>query len=267
MSWLADIIKPEQKPVTPMAIELAPTDPATSPAQEQATTSEPATAFIESMHPRLHTADALSAEELERHLVALSQHRLQGLAQRVAAARSRLLDLTAAAEAVSMAVDAAHYTGCDAEHWLQNDLAEVLAQIEQAEAGRKRAEARRVARSARVTPLTIAVSKLQTELVRERDVLNERVYLLRKGTGQDKSPEHHLRQAGLTAEQIAALGPVSQADRDMTAYTACLEASAPKIAAIAAWQASGYRDHHHLAGLGFDVLIAAAQPADEEVAP
>lgn len=267
MSLLADILKPQQKPVTPMAIEIATTTHTTSPAQEQATTNEPATSFIESMHPRLHTADALSAEELERHLVALSQQRLQGLAQRVAAARSRLLDLTAAAEALSMAVDAAHYTGCDSEHWLLNDLAEVLAQIEQAEAGRKRAGARLVARSARVTPLTTAVGKLHTDLVRERDVLSERAYLLRKGIGMDKAPEHHLRQAGLTTEQIAALGPVSQADKDLAAYTARLEASAPKIAAIEAWQASGYCDHHHLEDLGFDALIAAAQPVFEEVAP
>lgn len=263
MSWLADILKP-QKPVSPMTIELAPTDPATSPAPVHAL---PPVTVVAPVYPILHSADPLDAETLERHLEGAFNPRLQGLAKRVAAARSRLLDLTAAAEALSMAVDAAHYTGCDPEHWLQNDLAEVLAQIEQAEAGRKRAEARRVVRSARVTPLTIAVSKLHTELVRERDVLSERVYLLRKGTGQGKSPEHHLRQAGLTSEQIAALGPVSQADKDLAAYTARLEASAPKIAAIEAWQASGYRDHVHLEGLGFDHLVEAAQPVDEEVAP
>ena len=264
MSWLADLLKPPLKPVTPMAIELAQSEPTTSPAPVHAI---PPVTVVAPVYPVLHSDGPLDAETLERHLEGACNPRLQGLAKRVAAARSRLADLTEAATVLSMAMDAAHFMGTTAEGWMENDLAEVLAQIEQAEAGRKRAEARRVARSARVTPLTIAVSKLQTELVRERDVLKERVYLLRKGTGQDKSPEHHLRQAGLTTEQIAALGPVSQADKDLAAYTARLEASAPKIACIEAWMASGYRDHHHLAGLGFDALIEAAQPVDEEVAP
>lgn len=264
MTWLADLLKPPLKPVTPMAIELAQSEPTTSPAPVHAL---PPVTVVAPVYPILHSADPLDAETLERHLEGACNPRLQGLAQRVAAARSRLADLTEAATALSMALDSAHYTGCDPEHWLQNDLAEALAQIEQAEAGRKRAEARRVARSARVSPLTTAVGQLHTGLVRERDVLKERVYLLRKGIGQDTAPEHHLRQAGLTTEQIAALGPVSQSEKDLAAYTARLEASAPKIAAIEVWQASGYRDHHRLAGLGFDALIEAAQPVDEEVAP
>lgn len=264
MTWLADLLKPPLKPVTPMAIELAQSEPTTSPALVHAL---PPVTVVAPVYPILHSADPLDAETLERHLEGACNPRLQGLAQRVAAARSRLADLTEAATALSMAVDAAHFMGTTAEGWMENDLAEVLAQIEEAEAGRKRAQARAVARSARITPLRVAVGNLHTVLVRERDVLKERVYLLRNGTGQDKSPEHHLRQAGLTTEQIAALGPVSQSEKDLATYTARLDASAPKIAAIEAWQASGYRDHHHLAGLGFDALIAAAQPVDEKVAP
>lgn len=259
MSWLTALFIPQPRHETPMTIELAATDP-TCPAPESITVIEP-------MHPRLHTADPLPAEELERHLVGTSNHRLQGIALRVAAARARLADLTSAAEALSMAVDAAHYTGCDPEAWLQGELAEVLAQIEQAEAGRQRADARRVARSNQVTPLATAVSRLHTTLVRERDLLRERAHLLRKGTGISNSPIQKLREAGLNEEQIASLGQLDPGAKTLAKYGARLAAIQPVIAALDRWHASGKRDHHHLDGLGFDSLIAAAQPMDEEVAP
>lgn len=270
MSWLADILKP-QKPITPMAIELDQFEP-TSPAPVQNNEPGPEAAVIEPMHPRLFSADPLSGEDLERHLVAKSNHRLQGLAQRVAAARSRLLDLTAAAESLSMAVDAAHYTGCDPEHWLQNDLAEVLAQIEQAEAGRKRADARRVSRSQRVTPLVSAVGKMHTTLVHERETLWKRRHLLSAPlVGREANPYQRLIDAGLSPEQIALIGAAQAPDaarqKDRDRINARLAETEPQIAAIERWHASGCRAHEHLAGLGFDHLVAAAQPVDESEAP
>lgn len=262
MSRLADHHKPQPKHKTPMSIELANTP--------VSATSEPI--VIEPMHPRLHTADALTAEELERHLEGASNPRLLGLAGRVAAARSRLLDLTAAAEALSMAVDAAHLMGTTAEGWLQNDLAEVLAQIEHAEAGRKRAEARRVARSARITPLRSAASMLHTKLLAERDRLADDRHLIKKNIGLPVDGQHQrLIDAGLTLEQIALLGGVTAPDvkrqEDIQRIDARLAEIEPQIAALDAWMASGKRDHQHLAGLGLEALIEAAKPVDEEVAP
>ncbi len=261
MTWLADLLLPQ--PRRPMSIELAPTE-TTAATGPTPIPKNPSAVGIE--YPRLFTDGPLSAEDLERHLEGARNPRLLGLAGRVAAARSRLLDLTASDEALSMALDAAHYTGCDPEHWLENDLAEVLAQIEEAEAGRKRAQARAFARSARITPLRMAVSGLHTSLVGERDLLRERLWLLKKN-GAGQIVDHALVRAGLTSEQIASLGPVGQDAVDLANYTARLEESAPKIAAIEAWQASGYRDHHHLAGLGFDGLIESAMPVGEEAAP
>lgn len=266
MSWLTDLFKPQPRHDTPMTIELAPADP-TIPAPEQTAIPDPVTTIIEPMHPRLHTADPLSAEELERHLLGQSNARLQGIALRVAAARARLADLTSAAEALSMAIDAAHYTGCDPEQWLQVELAEVLAQIEQAEVGSKRADARRVARSNRVTPLIVAVANMHTTLLRERDLLRERAYLLRKGPGISNSPIQKLREAGLNEEQIASLGQLDPGAKTLAKYGARLAEIEPVIAALDRWHASGKREHHHLDGLGFDSLIAAAQPVGEEVAP
>lgn len=96
MTWLADILKPQQESVTPVSIELANTDYTNGSAPAQTTKPYPAAVVIEPRNP--HNADGFSAKELERHLVALSQPRLPGLAQRVAATRSRLLDPTAAAQ-------------------------------------------------------------------------------------------------------------------------------------------------------------------------
>lgn len=246
-------------------IELASDAPSIRLTPVLTTTTEPAAVGI--MPPILATADALDGETLERHVVALGNVRLQGLAQRVAAARSRLVDLTAAAEALSMAEDARHYVGADPEQWLLAELTEINSKIAEAEAGRKRMEARRVARSERVTPLRAAVGKYHSTLMHERDVLSDRVYLLNHGHGLDQAPSQLLRQAGLTAEQIAAVGTINPGEVDHVKYTARLAEIAPKIAKIEAWVASGYRDHQHLDGMGFESLIAAAQPAGEEVAP
>lgn len=98
MSWLTDLFKPQPKHYRPMNTELAPTDP-TSFEPELITVPEPGVTVIEAAHPRLSSGNALDAETPDRHLLAKSQPRLQGLALRVAAVRSRLLDLTAADEA------------------------------------------------------------------------------------------------------------------------------------------------------------------------
>lgn len=260
MSWLADLLSTPQQPKTDM-IELA-------------NSSAPATrehVVIEPMYPRLFSSDALSADELERHLEATGDTKLQGLALRVAAARSRLNDLTAAAEALSMAVDGAAYIGCTAEEWLQRELAEVQAQIEQAEAGRKRAEARRVARSARITPLHSAASTLHSKLLAERERLWDIHHSIKKqlGTVEDGQYEK-LLAAGLTREQIASVGGFSAPDdrrnAELQRIQARLDEIEPQIAALDAWMASGKRAHQHLAGMGFDALIEAAKPVGE-VAP
>lgn len=265
MSWLADLLHPQ--PRRPMTIEVAAAESTASPAPAPTNAPELAAVGIEPVHPRLYSADPLHAEEAERHLETTADPKLQGLAQRVAAAKSRLLDLRAAAECLSMAADAAHYTGCSVESWLQVELAEVLAQIEQAEAGRKRADARRVARSERVTPLRTAVAEMHTRLVRERDLISDRAHLLRKGSGINAAPAQLLRQAGLTSEQIASLGQINQGEKELAEYTGRLEVIAPLIVQIERWHASGYRDHDHLRGLGFGALIESAQPVGEEAAP
>lgn len=270
MSWLADILNP-QKSVTPMAIELDQSEP-TSPAPEQNNALGPEAAVIEPMHPRLFSADPLSGEDLERHLVAKSNHRLQGLAQCVAAARSRLLDLTAAASAVSAAEDARHFQGAAPEAWLMDELATVQALIEQAEAGRKRADARRVARSQCVTPLISAVGNKHTTLEHERETLWKHRHLLSAPlVGREASPYQRPIDAGLSPEQIALIGATQAPDaarqKDRDRINDRLAETEPQIAAIERWQASGHRDHHHLAGLGFDALIEAAQPVDESEAP
>lgn len=52
-----------------MTIKLASAEPTISPAQAKTFTTAPETVVIEAVHPRLHTADALRAEELERQPV------------------------------------------------------------------------------------------------------------------------------------------------------------------------------------------------------
>lgn len=266
MSWLSYLFPPLRHKTHAM-IELASDAPTIRHTPPLTTKAEPVAVVIEPMHPLLYSVDALGADELERHLIAVGNARLQGVAQRVAAAKSRLCDLTAAAESLSMAVDAAHYTGCDTEAWLQNQLTEVQAQIAQAEAGRKRMEVRRIARSNCTTPLKSAVSQRHSLLVRERDVLSDRLHLLRRGHGIDLAPSQLLRQAGLTSEQIAAVGTINPGEADIANYTDRLAAAAPEIASIEAWIASGHQDHTLLSGLGFDTQIAAAQPVGEKEAP
>lgn len=268
MSWLTALFHPLPKPDTPMSIELATTDH-TDAATAHTPVPEPAApVIVEGQHPRLFTADPLDAETLERHLLAKAQHRLQGLALRVAAARSRLLDLTAADEALSAAEDARHFQGAEPEAWLLAVLAEVEVEIAEAEAGRKRIEARRRARSQRVDPLRSAVGWRHSSLARERSVLAERLFLLNKPLPpREANPLQRLLDAGLSREQIALIGgPVDpdaarQADREKIA--ARLAQIGPELAAIAAWQSSGQRVHQHLNGLGFDALIEAAKPVDE----
>lgn len=254
-----------------MTIQLAPAEP-TSPAPVQNNEPGPEAAVIEPMHPRLFSADPLSGEDLERHLVAKSNHRLQGLAQRVAAARSRLVDMTAAASVVSAAEEARHFQGADPEAWLLDELAAIQAQIAQAEAGRKRADARWLARSKRITPLHSAVGMAHAKLLAERDRLADDRSLIKKNLGMPVAGQHQrLLDAGLTLEQIASLGGVVAPDerrrQDVQRIDARLAEIEPQITALEAWHASGKRDHQHLAGLGFDDLIKSAQPVGEEVAP
>lgn len=260
MNWLSTLISAQQKSTN--VIELA-----NSPA--------PATrehVVIEEAPPILHSAAPLDAQTLERHIDALANPKLQGLALRVAAARSRLIDMTAAASVVSAAEDARHFQGADPEAWLLDELAAVEAQIAQAEAGRKRADARRLARSKRITPLHSAGSMLHTKLLYARESLWDLHHTIKKqlGTVEDGQYEK-LLAAGLTREQIATVGGFSAPDdrrnAELQRIQKQLDEIEPQIAALDAWMASGKRDHQHLAGLGFDDLIEAAKPVGEEVAP
>lgn len=266
MSWLSDLLQTKEK--TAMTIEPAPET--TTPVQPSPAAAEPV--VIEAHHPRLATAGPLDGETLERHLRARSQPHLHGTALRLAAAKSRLADLTEAQALLSMAEDARHFTGADPKEWLLNELTKVEAAIAKAQEGLRREKARREARSRRVAPLHLAVSDLHGRLIHERTVLSDRAALLKRGGGVDTSADErlrHLKKAGLSDEQIAGLRHVPTVNPDLERYAARMAETAPQIASLEAWLASERResDHHHLAGLGFDDLIEGARPVGEEVAP
>jgi septal ring factor EnvC (AmiA/AmiB activator) len=253
-----------------MTIELASPE-TTAPAHPSPAAAEPV--VIEPVHPVLFTGDALDAETLERHLRARAQWKLHGLALRVAAAKSRLADLAEAKAMLSAAEDARHHEGVDPEEWLLAELAQVEAAIAEAQEGLRREKARRDARHSRVSPLHVAVSDLHGRLIHERTVLCDRASLQKRGGGVDTGAAErllHLKKAGLSDEQIAALRHVPTVNPDLERYAARLAETAPQIAALEAWLASERResDHHHLAGLGIDpALIEAARPVDESEAP
>lgn len=265
MTWLADLLRPQPKHEAPMTIELASPETNTS-AQPSPATAEPV--VIEAHHPRLATADALDDETLERHLIARMDPKLQIAAMRVAAEKSRLADITSAQSALSQAEDARHFAGWDPELWLRDELEAVQAEIAAAEAGVKRSQARYEAYRSRVMPLQSAVSELHGNLVRERDLLNSRIDLLKRDGGISRDSTIHLRKAGLTPEQIASLGTVDPGARDLERYEARIAETAPKVSAIERWIETGRRDHRLLDGLGIDpALIEAARPVGEEAAP
>lgn len=223
-------------------------------------------------HPLLRSGDALTADQLDRHVLAGRNARLHGLAQGVLLAKRRLLELTAVAQAVSQAVESEHDGGPSAECWLRDETARIEAEIRSAELGAALEKARLSAWSARSNPLVRAVDARHSELVAGRARMSDRLHLLRQPlAGREGSPLQRMIDAGLTRAQIDKIGGPPDPDEARAAergrITAWLAEAEAEIAQIERWQASGRRDHGCLAGLGFDTLIEAARTPGEGGAP
>lgn len=222
------------------------------------------------VHPRLASSEPLDAETLERHLLATENRALGGLAARCVVVRRQLLESSGIAELLSRAEDARH-EGADPVAFLEQELAQLQAQLLSARQGRKRIESRRKARSERAIRLELAVAELETRLARERVALREQALLLAKPLpGQDGNPLQRLLNAGLTREQAKLVGVYDPEETRLTTRQACLERLAviePTLAKIEAFRASGRRGYQHLAGLGLDRLVEGARRVDEGAAP
>lgn len=223
------------------------------------------------LHPvALGTAEPVRASSIELHILAIENRELRAAAAVCANALGRLVTHAAMASLLSQAVETARDTNVTPEQWLADKLEAVEEEIELSKMECERLEARCKVRSARTTPLMVAVSwrltAAETDIRRLQEIVrNAETHPF---GGQAENKFQRLIDAGLSPDQIKLTGisdPVSKIAAEAERAKARIAVLQAELPALRAFSNDRAGNTAHLAGLqGFDTLIAAALNVVEE---
>lgn len=220
----------------------------------------------------LSDSDDLSLAATDSILAVFASADVQRHAAAVRAKLLSLLEFAALRSEISAAIESigthstAGLTPAAVVGVLRQRAVELDDALDDARTDRDAHEAVRKARSRVLEPLRTAVSDHVGTLNRDSESCLTRIDAARRASTMGGTASglryDNLVAAGLSREQIAALGPVVQSpDAQEDALKARISANNDKVAALNAFIATG--DVAHLAGMGFDALIAARIEAEQ----
>jgi hypothetical protein len=207
---------------------------------------------------------ALSPADVEQHRRVESDARARFEADHCVTVMIRLVTEYGRAAMVSEAAVQSEALGISPLEWLQQRRSALRAELDATRAEASRAMSRRKSLSARAGPLQLAVSKLETSHLQEQAHIHQALEAAKRGSKQ-ATLYTRLAEAGLTHEQIASLGmtdPTTDGERALERMHARLPIITAQLRAIADYRRSA--DYAHLAGLGFDALVAAVRATHDE---
>jgi hypothetical protein len=208
---------------------------------------------------------SLLQEEIDRLCVIYADQDVQRAAGDLRYKLDRLADLAMFRSLIAHAIDTADRTDVSPIEALCRLNDEADDALESARADHRAHDAVMKARNGRLRPLVLAVGEISIEANAEREGIMRRLAAAESQhahTGVDAGRFHHLQAAGLTRDQMAAVG---QLDPEIAiAGVGALRARLLEVDGVLA-QCKGFtadplRRSHHLAGLGLDSVISQAHP-------
>lgn len=216
----------------------------------------------------LATQPDLKQSDVDRLCVIYADSAVQRAADNLHHKLNKLNEIALYRSLIAQAINLADKTGIAPIEALRRMEEEADEALEDARADHRAHDIVVKARNERLRPLILAVGEISIKASAERESITRRISALESNysnTGVDAGRFHHLQAAGLTRDQMAALGQPDPevSNSEVSMLRARLVMIESVLAQCRAFSEDPLRRSHHLEGLGVDDLIEARRAAEQ----